>query len=240
MRPVRSRDPRTVIKEDTHYVARQGGSDVTFTSISANSTSNSQTSFKISVPSTNTLLSRLIYLTQEFTIVFRSYGLTNANPANKLTHSILNDFSGLVDNNGILNYNADAGICPRAFPISSVISNLTMNINGTLIATPLNTYIHEVAAFQFGEELRTQTVFPSMSDFAQQYNSVSGTNTAFFDVLGNVNPNFQPPLKYDNKQSPFLGYANGILMTQLEDLSISSLLVKPSSVMKQLLQPSYN
>ena len=29
MIPVRSRDPRTVIKEDTHYVARQGGSDVT-------------------------------------------------------------------------------------------------------------------------------------------------------------------------------------------------------------------
>ena len=46
MTPVRSRDPRTVIKEDTHYLARQGGSDVTFTSISANSTSNSQTSFK--------------------------------------------------------------------------------------------------------------------------------------------------------------------------------------------------
>ena len=65
-----------------------------------------------------------------------------------------------------------------------------MNINGTLIATPLNTYIHEVAAFQFGEELRTQTVFPSMSDFAQQYNSMDGTNLRVYNTDSTVNQNF--------------------------------------------------
>ena len=88
-----------------------------------------------------------------------------------------------------------------------------MNINGTLISTPLNTYIHEVAAFQFGEDVRTQTVFPSMSDFCQQYNSMTGTGAGnlnrFYNDNGILDTNFQPPINYDNKQNPFLGYANG-------------------------------
>ena len=102
MTPVRSRDPRTVIKEDTHYVARQGGSDVTFTTVSANSSSNNQTSFKISVPSTNTLLSRLIYLTQDFTIVFTSSakdvnGGTVKYPIKQFLSGLLPVVGGIVD-----------------------------------------------------------------------------------------------------------------------------------------------
>jgi hypothetical protein len=148
---VECRDPRIILDNKRDYVALKGASDITPKTYTTTNVSQNSISFTTLPPSSNTIVDRKVYLT----ICVR------------LT------FTGTVPVNGtLLNINRDA---PRAFPISSALDTVGIQINGTKITVDMADVIH--ALMRFNSDIKTKSLdystTPNMLDQSQSYGDLA-------------------------------------------------------------------
>ena len=120
--------------------------------------------------SRGTILDRKVYLNAQFKVT-----LTSAGPS-----------AGLGAGNASIYLNGGAsaaGGAPRAYPISSSLANLQVNIGNDSVTTQLQTYFSAVQRFQDSLDLQhcELSTFPSQSDSNQMYGELAndGVNSPF-------------------------------------------------------------
>lgn len=146
LKVVEVRDPRTVIREK-EYALLKGGSQVSWKPYTTTSVSNSSIQFSTPPPNPKIFIDRKMYLQLPVRIVL-NVSVPNANP--------------------LLRAGYDA---PRAFPISSALNTLTVNINNTAVSINMSDVIQALLRFNTGQMLKEHdySMTPSCLDQYQEY-----------------------------------------------------------------------
>ena len=149
--PVRTTE--TNIEEPVAYTALLGSAANTYKKIEANSFSNDSAEFNLNPSSPNTVTNREFILEQDVTIDFEGVGAAGKN----LLISGRDSF--------------------RAFPLHSVMRNLSIEINGVKTNIRPNILIHQLMMY-FGEnsELNHVSGSPCLMDEFQEYYQGKDTN----------------------------------------------------------------
>lgn len=149
----RVKDPRTKLNEERKFAILQGGQYVSYKNFTTTSFNNSALQFSTPPPSPGVIVDRKIYLRMQFRISFTSAGGVGAQ--------------------NILQPNFDA---PRAFPLSSVISNLAVTINNNSAQINLSDVIHALTRYntdQVTRDIEYGTI-PTKQDESQEYAALIG------------------------------------------------------------------
>ena len=166
LKPWKVMDPRACMHEADKYLFKQGGSYVSYRSITASSSSNSSVQWQCNPPSTNQIVSRLVYVTVTFSI---SINFNNgANPAVDV------DGTAWLSDNVIADANL---ICLRQFPLASVIDTCKVFINGQNFNTSPKHWIHALSRYNLDLENRNiyMSSSPSQPDYMQDFNDYGTT-----------------------------------------------------------------
>jgi hypothetical protein len=160
LKPVKVPDPRVALKTPKEYLFKQGGNVVTYKTLNANSIDNNSANFKCTPPNPNIIVSSLVYL--EIDCTANAFCATRANPPAAVNGSA----SYFYNSTG-----TQQQICPRQFPISSVLKTVSLKINTDTTTVPLNDYIHALARFYADDEMRAYEMAscPCMPDMYQNY-----------------------------------------------------------------------
>lgn len=165
VRAVECRDPRLIVDNTREYCVLRGGSDVTPKTYTTTNVSQNSISFTTLPPSSNTIIDRKVYLTM----------------CVRLT------FTGVVPAGGfLLNINRDA---PRAFPISSALDTVGIQINGTKISIDMADVIQALMRFNTDAKLKTSdySLTPTAMDQSQEYGALIKTVRNPLGVFGDSN-----------------------------------------------------
>lgn len=191
------------VDKPVQYMAYIGGNTNTFKEVISTSYSNSQVSFTCNPPSPNIITSRLALLKVPVTLTF------NGVPA---------------VGSGLLQSGFDAF---RAFPLQSVINNLTVTLNNTKMTLESNEVIHEMMRY-YGEEkeLETLSMTPCYPDQSQEYVELASTLRNCLAQFGEKNSGvgFRGSYPYTSFNNPVNGNVATVSATLCEPLVISPLL----------------
>lgn len=176
LKPVKVPDPRVALKTPKEYLFKQGGNVVTYKELNANSIDNNSANFKCTPPNPNIIVAPLVYIELNVTGSFTFGTFTPAivdDDGNITTPAAFTARSGISDDDNIF-YKVGAGnslVCPRQFPVSSVIKNLSLKLNTDSTSIPINDYIHALARFYADDEMRAYELSscPCMPDMYQNY-----------------------------------------------------------------------
>jgi hypothetical protein len=162
------------------FLITRGGQQIQYYPFKAQSASNSNFVFKCDPTSPSAVVDRNVILqaTATIDIDFKSLG----------------DFG---DTNKLLRNNAFA---LRAYPISSITSNLILTINGSSISTQLSSYVHMLSRFNNTSESRTSfgSIFPNALDSYYNYSDEEGgLNNAFNNYADSIPGSYMPRGAYN-------------------------------------------
>lgn len=161
---VEVRDPRTVIR-NKEYALLKGGSQVSWKPYTTTSISSSSIQFSTPPPSPKIWIDRKMYIYLPVRITL-NVAAPNANP--------------------VLRAGYDA---PRAFPISSSLNTLTVNINNTAVSLNMSDVIQTLLRFNTNEILKEHdySMTPSCLDQSQEYNDLLGSIRSPLGQYGDSN-----------------------------------------------------
>ena len=172
LKPWKVMDPRACMTEADKYLFKQGGSYVSYRTITASSASDSSVQWQCNPPSTSQIVGRLVFVTIEFLVEIKARKTVDST-AQPIVYTAENMFK-YISGTGDKNY-----ICPRQFPIASVTETCKLSINGTNIDNDPKKWIHALARYNLsGEEKMTVlSSTPSQPDYVQSYGEFSDINS---------------------------------------------------------------
>jgi hypothetical protein len=154
LKVVEVRDPRTVIR-DKEYAILKGGAagGISWKPYTTTSVSNTSIQYSTPPPNFKTFIDRKMYHVLPTRIVFNS---------------------SAPNSNNLLRAGYDA---PRAFPISSATSTLSVSLNNTAVSINMADVIHGLLRFNTGQHLKEHeySMTPSALDMSQEYNDLAGS-----------------------------------------------------------------
>ena len=166
LKPWKVMDPRACMTEADKYLFKQGGSYVSYRTITASSSSDSSVQWQCNPPSTSQIVSRLVFVTIKFRITATARKNHDDNAANSVGLDLTPFLSGTADKNFI---------CPRQFPVASVTETCKVSINGTNIDNDPKKWIHALARYNLSGDERDTILSssPSQPDYYQLLDDIS-------------------------------------------------------------------
>ncbi len=148
------RDPRTMLDQKRDYIILKGGSQVTYKEFTTTAVSNSSMQFSCPPPSGGIIVDRKVMLMVPMRLTF--YAATPVGTAN------------------LFNPGTDA---PRAFPLSSMIDTLQININNQAVSIQMADVIQALMRFNGCTNLNEgdYSTTPAYQDQAQAYSQLYGS-----------------------------------------------------------------
>lgn len=164
LKVVEVRDPRTILREK-EYAILKGGSQVTWKPYTTSSISSSSIQISTPPPNPKVFVDRKLYFQLPVRIL--------------LTCAVPNAFP-------LLRAGYDA---PRAFPISSAIETLSVNINNTGVSMNMGDVIQALLRFNTDQYLKEHdySMTPSCMDQSQEYIDLVGSNRNPLGQYGDAN-----------------------------------------------------
>lgn len=201
LKPIKVIDPRVNVSEAKNYLFKQGANVVTHRTFTANSASNSSVTFKCNPPNPDIVVSRLVYVTMQFTITIRARRRNAADNA-WIPLDLSNYFSGTP---------SKSGICLRQFPLASVMRSLKVNINSDTLTVQPYQYIHALGRYNLEDVIRATAMSssPAQPDAYQKYNDRSD-QALYTQNPGGVNPAVAGSIgrSLGEVRSPFSNYGD--------------------------------
>ena len=159
LKPWKVVDPRMNIKQADKYLFKQPAKRVTYSTTTASSASNNSLHFSCQPPGPTTVISRLVYITAKFFIAIPFTDPANGNAAVDGTAY----FCGTPGKNYV---------CPRQFPLASVMQNVQAKINSDSVNTDPHRFIHALGRYNLDGLDRDgyMSTTPSQPDAFQNYN----------------------------------------------------------------------
>ena len=155
LKPVVIRDKRLRIKEDRDFAVYEGGEQITYNPFSTTAFSNNYITFNVKTPSPRVVLDRKIYIRYTIQLTFNPV----ANPSNTKV---------LVSGHDAF----------RAFPLTSCMTSINLQINGVGITLNPEDIIHALLRYNTCEKVLDldYSTAPSMLDKSQDYAQLYNTN----------------------------------------------------------------
>jgi len=144
------------ITSDLDFAVKSGASQTTYQRFPSTSASNSSLIFSVQVPSENVVIGRDVLLTSGISFTLTATGVPNGDLA--------------------LNYGADSALAP--FPLSSLMTTATAQINNTAVSVNLQDILPQLLRLNNSRELyRFNSTTPSLPDQAYaRYGDAVGAN----------------------------------------------------------------
>ncbi len=158
------------ITSDLDFAVKSGASQTTYQRFPSTSASNSSLIFSVQVPSENVVIGRDVLLTSGISFTLNATGV----PAGQF----------------VLNYGADTAL--QAFPLSSLMTTATAQINNTAVSVNLQDVLPQLLRLNNSRELyRFNSTTPSLPDQAYaryadgvgaNNNGLAGYSNASYDI----------------------------------------------------------
>jgi hypothetical protein len=168
-------DPQLQTPKSVDWIVQKGAKDVTYARRNAASVSSSNINWSCNPPSSNTFISPYVLLKLDMTFTFEGIPKAAAIAAGTFMGIHVTGAGDALKKSGGATI-SDVAAAPRCAPISSVVQNLSVSINGNNVNTNLESYVHELLRYNnnFNDRFIRQSEAPMAFDMSQRYKDLAG------------------------------------------------------------------